>query len=285
MPDSIVSNSPVRANVHLVTPEMAADILSRNRVNRPLRVMRIAFFSDLVTNDQFVMTGEPVQVEGYLTDPEFGLLNGQHRLHGIVRANKPAQLLIVEGIERSTRMFMDTGAKRTFADALRMEREVSNAAAHASAVRLGYTLETQGATAVLTGGSRIPQSNAELLAWYDAHPELSEALPVARRVRDEIGASEPAMAYACMMLSEIDAKECEDFFERLTRGDALIEGDPVLILRRYMLNARAKRPRPRAVMQLAVSFKAWNVRRAGETIKNLRWAPYGTYQEEFPTPI
>lgn len=263
---------------------MAADILARNTVNRPLRVMRVAYFADLATNDQFAMTGEGIQIDGYLDDPEFALLNGQHRLHGIVKSGKTVQLLIVEGIERSTRMFMDTGAKRNFADTLRMERAVSDASGFASAVRLGYTLETQGATAMLTGGSRIPQSNADLLAWYDAHPELTEALPVARRVRKELGASEPAMVYAHMLLSELEEKECEEFFERLIQGDALQEGDPLLVLRRYLLNARTKRPRPRSTMQLAVTFKAWNARRTGEAVKLLRWSPWGS-QEPFPTPV
>jgi len=105
-----------------VTPEQATKWLGTSKVNRPLRETRVEFYVNLIDEGRFVMTGEPVQFEGSLAAGTEVLVNGQHRLTAISRGQKPVRLLVVDGVDKGSQVYMDTGARRAFADVLHMER-------------------------------------------------------------------------------------------------------------------------------------------------------------------
>ena len=290
----------LEAHVWEVTPELAAEWLKTKKINRNVRPSRVRFFTHLLETGKFVMTGEPAQFEGFLGDSDVHLVNGQHRLEAITKARTgmitdgdgdefmskftgSARLLVVQGVEPGSQVFMDSGARRNFSDVLAMERNVKEARSLAATARLGLLMEQGRAGALVAGGGQDLPNNSELLEWFDRHPDAPEAVAMARQVRRELGANEPAMAVAYMLFSGIDADECADFFDKLVTMANLPQDDPVLVLRRWMTNAMGKRPRPRAAIQLAVTIKAWNSRRGDAPLRQLRWRPYGPNAEDFPS--
>jgi hypothetical protein len=278
-----------------VTPELATTWLTCNHVNRNIREQRIEHFSHLIVEGNLLLTGETIQFEGYLHDGSAALVNGQHRLSGIVAAERPALLLVVQGVARGSQVYIDTGARRTFADVLRMERGVSDPNATSAVVRLGYMIDVGRATELFTGGGQNPPNNGELLTWYDRHgPKLEEPVLTGRRVRRELGGNASAAAIARLQFDAIDADAAEVFFDDLCGGIDLMAGDPILAMRKWYINRPSKVTRlVRAPYQLALLIKTWNNRRAGNPMRLATFHPYDAggptggkqRREAFPTPI
>ena len=263
-----------------VTPEQATKWLGTSKVNRGLRETRVTFFMNLIDEGRFVMTGEPIQFEGSLAAGDEVLVNGQHRLTAISRGQKPVRLLVVDGVDKGSQVYMDTGTRRAFYDVLAMERGVFNTRQLAGAVTFGYLLDQGRHKEQLTGGSTVPPNNGELLQWFDEHPQLEVALGWGQRVYREIGLNMSSTTIAWMRFNLISPDECTEFFNRLVDGEELERGHPVLALRKWALT-RTK-PKPRAPQQCATTIKAWNAFRSGESVVQLRWRAYA---DDFPEAI
>lgn len=97
-----------------ITPEVASFMLSKNLYNRQLRPRVVERYAkDIIENRWQSQTGETIKISTIGT-----LLDGQHRLHAIVKANKPVVMTIASEIDESAFEVIDTGAKRTGGDAL-----------------------------------------------------------------------------------------------------------------------------------------------------------------------
>jgi hypothetical protein len=270
-------------HIMLVTPELAEEWLAINHVNRDLRKTNVDKFVRFIERGKFVMTGEGIQFEGFLNDENVRLVNGQHRLTAIVQTGKAQWMLVIEGIGTSTQMYMDTGSRRNFADVLKLERGVINAARVASSVRLGYLTDNEQFE--VTGGGQREPGHDLLLEWFDAHPDVVEATKLGCRVRDQFQANAPAFAVAKMLFDRIDEEDSQSYFEDLFSGAGLPEGDPIIKLREYFIRAAVGRDRPRSTVQLAVACKAWNYRRTNRVVKSfLKWTYFGAAREPFPVP-
>jgi hypothetical protein len=82
---------------------MAAALLKRNRSNRKLRDYHAARISRLIAGGRWQFNGDTVKL-----DLEGGLLDGQHRLHAIIKAQITVPLVVVYGIERKAFSTIDT---------------------------------------------------------------------------------------------------------------------------------------------------------------------------------
>src|SRR4051794_31155207 len=101
-----------------VTPAVAADMLAANTKNRTLRRTLVDVYAADMAKGNWQFTGEAVKIS---TDGV--LLDGQHRLEAIVQAGVTVPMLVVRGLPRATQDVMDSGAKRSAADALRLRDE------------------------------------------------------------------------------------------------------------------------------------------------------------------
>lgn len=273
------------ANEVEVSPTLAEHWLETYNVSnyRPLDRRRVDRFAGLLTRGEFHRTGEPIQFSGRLGQPGCRLENGQHRLAGIVASGIPATLLVVEGVAPEAMLFMDTGKPRKFSDYLRHLGDPDYRYI-AAAVRLGVQLEYNRVSARDSGG-HMPIEFDELLAFYNANrPGLHDALSTARKIASETHMSRTAATVMMWRLRQIDPEDAEAFADALISGADLPAGDPILALRRWLLNSTHTTPRPRPGMQLAFGFKAWNAARAGRTLHHLRWRTVGSQAEGFPHP-
>lgn len=277
----------------MVTPEMAAAWVSptMNPRNRRAKKGRVDYFVSVIETGQYKYTGEPVQFSGFLDDGTAQLRNGQHRLIAIVRTGQPQTMLVVEGIDDDVMPYLDTGARRSFADNLEI-RGISNARDLAAATGLHYTLSNPATRKMMvTGGGTPIYTHADLGAWFDRHEALIRAsLSPARRAKSVFGASVQGVGTAWILLTEHTASETGDvdeFFDRLvTDGPTGLRMSrdkvaPMVSLRRWMTRSvMDKRPRPRATIQTAILIKAWNFEQEGVLIGPLVWKPGAG--EDFP---
>ena len=282
--ESTVVALSAKASVLFVTPDMASRWLELNFSNRVISPAVVKRFVRIIQSGQFKMTGEGIQFEGSLADGTASLKNGQHRLLAIAQTGVGQWLVVVEGIEANSQLVMDSGRKRSFGDALHLQRGVVDASAVAALVKLGYLYDAGRINTVGTGGGNDEATPLELLTWFDAHPEVKGAQVRGKRAAKHTGFNKTACGLARLLFDRVDPADSELFFSRLESGVGYQQGDPLLVARQWIQGKIQNRTLalPRPSDQAAVLIKAWNDRRNGRTRKQIK---YNRFDEAYPTPV
>lgn len=258
-----------------VTPEMALNWINENRetANRHLNNTVVAKYASDIANGNWQVNGSSI-----VFSKDGKLLDGQHRLHAIVKAGKPVQTLVITGVDEIAFETIDTGLKRRVADALHiMGYPQSNALA--TLAHLTAYFAKHGT--LHTGMHYVVPTTQEVLAFVARDGQLMldairQTVPVQRQFTHS-----SIYAFYYMKLGEINVHDRDVFFEQLERGENLQEGDPVYALRRVLGNYAARRNRAPRVIIGAVLVKAWNAFREHRSIKNLSFSA----TEDYPTPV
>ena len=156
----------VRIWIQYITPEWAKERLgSSNTVNRHEKERRIdAIARNNTVRRGYKFTGVPI-----LFDNEWNILDGHHRLKGIVKSGKPAYLLVVWGLEKKDVIpMLDDIAIRTLGDRLQLEFGIENSKSFAS-------------VCVIFDQLRRPKDKT---SWYA--PTYPEIVPIFKKYRDDI---------------------------------------------------------------------------------------------------
>lgn len=243
-----------------VTPEMAARWLARNTRNRTIRKSDLDRYKRDIATGRWHMEGSPLRFA-----PDGTLLDGQHRLTAIVETGATLTLLVVRGIAVEAQNVMDTGRKRTAADALAINGH-KNSAAEAAVARIVIEVETNH----LDSAGNYDISHEEIAATIDANPDISTAIeftkPLARRTD-----CPPAMvAYTYLVMCRIDPVAAAEFWVGMADKIGLREGDPVIALSNRFAEARRNRERINRRTHLSMIYRAWNARRKGDSLRYLR---------------
>jgi hypothetical protein len=174
-----VSRDPLRCEVVEITPEIAAQWLALNRLNRPLRPGRVAEIATMMAAHQWEITGEAIK---FGTDGL--LLDGQHRLAAVIASGITIRSLVIWEVDTAARMFMDSGKARTLGDIVTMEGieggpELVGVARASLALRIG----------IVTGSLPRYVTRKSIAEMVIKH---RQALHVAARrgenIRDQVGA-------------------------------------------------------------------------------------------------
>jgi hypothetical protein len=263
----------------IVTPEMAAEILRSNSHNRGVRARHVAALADDMERGAWRDNGETIKIAADGT-----LIDGQHRLHAIIGSNTSQRMMIVRDLSMSVQETIDTGAKRSFADALRLRGEV-NVIDLASVTRRVDAWER---------GFHRPSSAtvmqptfAQLSATLEAHPEIRDSATVAKVVTKVLRVQTSIIGLCHWVFDGIDEPDAKGFFDQLAEADGLRKGDPVHTLRRSIVDLRGgtRNAGMSDDMLAAWMIKTWNAYRQGRQMSLVRWRAGGVNPEAFPEPI
>jgi len=205
------------------------------------------------------------------------LLDGQHRLHALVEADASLPMLVVRDVPPAAQAVMDSGSKRTAADALSLSGEQS------------ATTLASVALLVITDGaaSRKQVSTSEIMAAISTDPSIRWASEAISRYR-VTGVTPSVVGYAYWRLSSIDAAAAHSFFDSLSNLVGLPAGSPILALHRRLSNGTGdQRQRSHAYRQetLACIFMAWNAWRKNENRSIIKLAYAASGRLSIPKPI
>lgn len=269
-----VPQGTVESKVVKITPKMAEEWLGRNSHNRPIRNTRVEELVGAIERGEWMVNGDAIRFAA-----DGSLLDGQHRLWAIALAGKPVESVVTTGLATYAQETMDLGARRNLRDALTLRGEV-NANMVAAIVALKWRLD-QG----LIRTTRKP-TVAQGIAVLDAHPALREAKAVASRANDRFKVSGAVVGVCWYEFASIDGDAADAFFDKLVTGTNLMEGSPILALRRHLerMTAAGTGARANALQTHALFIKAWNAYREGRHVDNLIWRAAGTNAEPFPAP-
>lgn len=257
----------------LVTPDKAKRYLANAAPNRNVRPQLVERYVADMQAGRWVFTADAIR---FNKDGE--LIDGQHRLLACVEAGKSFRSLTVRGLDNSVMPQIDTGAKRSLADVLRLRGD-TNVNQVAAAIVTDWRWE-QGAPQQ----SSLHPTIAESLLWLDEHPDLREATRRAGFARSSplrfpIG---PTAAVIRRIAAKHDPEQVEKFLLALQFGADVADDDPRFRLRAWALGVNANSQvlsKPPAYFYHAMLIKAWNYWIAGKKVKLLTWKPS---VEDFP---
>lgn len=258
-PLDIVTNK-LSADFTIVTPTMAAEWLKSNNKNRNMRGVNVNMYARDMASGSWIVTGQAIQF-----DRDGNLIDGQHRLMGIVRSDVPVMMLVVRGLDPRAQAVIDAGAKRTAADALNF-RGVPNATRVAATARLCLSL-ANGANDARNSASF---TNTEIDDYRFAHPEVETAVRATGELHKYIPLTPSVLAYCWMTLSTVDSFACAEFFKAIANNATNGIGDPRNTLLLRLRSDKDKGIRPTAQEQICLVIRAWNYWRKGEQVKYFR---------------
>lgn len=255
-----------------VSPELAAEWLTRNTNNRPLSKNTVQQLAGQIQRGEWQLTHQ-----GIAFDEDDVLIDGQHRLAAIVRAGVTVPLTVTHGVPRTAFTVMDTGRKRTGRDALALAGETN--ATHLAAALRGLHLYLHVPNSAWSGGSSVT-SNDQLLVMLEKHPGIRDALnqgiALNRGCRITVTAATIGWYVTTVARPDIDQSS---WLDGVVTGARLESGDPRLTLRNTMLSlaaGNAHRRRDDSREHLLYYLKAWNAWVEGRSIKLLRRSPNET---------
>lgn len=246
-----------QAELVLLTPELAQEWLGRNTHNRPLKTRKIEQYARDIEAGRWLLTGESIK---FATDGR--LLDGQNRLHAVIKADKPIKVLVVRGLRPDAQNVMDTGVARTVGDALAMSG-VSNAMRVAASARIAMAVEQK----VPLGTSRF--SNSEVQAWVMDHIDICEAHTILGTDSRLVPLPPAVRVYCAWRLMQVDEPAASEFFSQLATGVGTSQGSPILALRRRLAGTYGAERRITQTEQVTSVFRAWNAWRQGRPLERV----------------
>lgn len=257
--DILLESAKPNASVIVVTPDMASRWLERNAINRRIKPAAISRFARDMKAGRWELTGEAIKfgADGYLKD-------GQNRLHACVKSGTPFVTFVIRGVSATAQRVMDTGSARTAADALSIAGE-KHTALLAAAARIAIEVEA----GVLDQRNYQP-THAEIEAFLHDNPDMRDAAAFASRVARRTDCPPSMVTYTTWALGRINPKQAYDFWLAAAEKADLRPGDPVIALTNRFAEARRSHERLPRRAYLSAIYRAWNARRKGQPLRQLK---------------
>lgn len=255
-----------------IDPTLAADWLeNHNKANRSVSKPTVALYARLMSEGKWDFNGETIQF-----DLNGNLINGQHRLLAVVESGVPLDALVVSGLPVQAKDSIDQQRKRTPGDVLKMHG-YPNGNKIAGIARLVNAWDNGHRGNGLVGGSQTALAPTEVLALVEAEPLILHAAVAASSSAADILAPGRAYGSLWVLTHRVDPDFAEEFFRRLTTGEMLEAGNPILTLRRYWTNL-SKRSTTNRKLRVATAYdhlhsgvRAWNAAARGEKLQTIVW--------------
>jgi hypothetical protein len=271
----------------LITPEVARTYLEYNHPNnRNIVVYHVEFLTKEILEGYWKPgTGQPINF-----DIHGQLINGQHRLLAIIKADQAVWCTVAYDCQEDAFLSLDVGRKRTTADVLHVAGE-KDANTLSGALRLLQAWEANA-----NFDKHDPVSGPAATDILKVHARLREAIGESRRYFKVIGGLGPSLIVTFWyLISTIERDEADAFYGGLFEGANLTIGHPVLALRNLLLaqNQHSRRwtiPRQTKVYGRYL-VKGWNLFALGmrrtqikvmdtEVLDHLE-TPIGTHWERY----
>jgi hypothetical protein len=271
-----MANDNITSKVEQIDPVKARNWLKQNTDNRKLRIHRVEDLTAAILRGEWQLDGSPIRFSR-----SGKLLDGQHRLAAIEKAARTVPCLVVRGLPEEAQETMDRNLSRKFSDVLFIAKE-PNATTLAASTALVWRYENR-----LFGkdGSRDRPSFPQLHDVLNRNPELRRSVQAAGSYVKKIKMPRTYLAAARTVLMSIDEQDADHFFSELMAGAELTQIDPIFRLREGLnQNAMSRSKKYSSDHLLGLMFKAWNLYRAGESVKNLSYRAGGAAPEPYPYP-
>ena len=220
----------IRTRREIITPEQAQALLALNTHNRALATKRVNELATAIKNGHWRFNGASIVI---LANGQLG--DGQHRLAAVVVAGMPIETNVTYGVTQEAFPTIDIGRVRTTRDLVALSGIPNANIATAAASVLwriivgapyNETVSPELAMAVLDRYQTVSYWSSK----YHGSTALRSIIPGA------------ALVAACVYLDQIANRPdlAHDFYEKMSTGLNIVEGDPVGSLRNKLLTSKIK---------------------------------------------
>lgn len=244
------------ATIEIVTPPMAEAYLAKMRPNRKIRDGRVTMWAGLMEAEKWRLTNQ-----GIAFDSDGYLIDGQHRLWGVIRSGKPVAFLVVRGLPTAAQNLIDGGTPRKAGDQFDITFATRDGKQRVAIARVIHLLRTGWAAPT----QAIPTEEAfAQIERYRAEIEWALGVFPSRR------AVAPAPVVGAWCYAYPTAPEqIAEFADSYVNGAGLDRGDPLLLLREHVISVGATGDSTlRMEMALKAARAIW-ARMNGESVKRL----------------
>ena len=162
--------------IETITPYLAEQYLGKNTHNRNVNQRIVYKYANDMEKGYWNFDGAPIRFSNDGT-----LLDGQHRLHAIIKSGKNIDLLVVRGLVQETQATMDVGSMRQASDFFQING-VGNSTTIAAMIR-GYLVKLNGTISIRADGNSKSYglsnvvngrsiSSMEIIDEYNKNPTL-----------------------------------------------------------------------------------------------------------------
>ena len=239
----------------------AKKILQGNNKNRHLNKKLINKYLRLMNIGRWVLNGETIKI-GRDGD-SFILLDGQHRLNAIAKADKPVRVSLALGLSPDNFKTIDTGRSRSAGDILKMAG-YKNVHILSAAVRWLLTYEND--EKMYWRSEVCPE---DILEGLKRWPRMNELTTSAERLRAIV---QPSLGIFFMYVTKhIDQDLSFDFFNKIEHGKDLEKGSPIANFRTIMMKFRSQQVLLDKRYSIAYLINTWNSYYTDSKISSIRW--------------
>lgn len=250
----------------IITPEKAAQLLQKNKRNRPLSKRTVESYAEQMKKGIWKFNGEPIIIsDGGV------LLDGQHRLAAIVKSQTTQKMLIVTGPEADVFDTIDVGYNRTAGHILGIA-DIKNSN-HVAAIISKYHKLSEG---LVTDAGNVNLAKTEILAVYKKAPAFwDEVSHFSQRTGSKVPILSMATvgAYAAYLIKDKghDNNLVFSFFSQLDKPETA-QNSSLIRLYEALIKAKLKGYRITAQLRHALIVKTWNAFLKGKEIKVLNYS-------------
>jgi hypothetical protein len=230
-----------------VTPAMAAEWLTKNEKNRAMNIPRVRRWAKIIKDGKWRLTHQ-----GIAFNEAGQLVDGQHRLAGIVEADQAVEMLVTHGMEFFEAV--DTGRSRSAADILHISG-FTNTVNLAAAIKFIHAYDNSASRLMFSNDRIHGMTPADIEeAAHDLADDLYDHYADAYEIYKRIGGGvSPFMAARYVInrwcvrnglgpargrgQDNASGNAADAWFEGLRSGANLGYGDPRLSLTSWALNA------------------------------------------------
>lgn len=257
------------AHVASVSPAMARAWLEHNKKNRNVSASLVNRYAQVMKAGGWEVNGEAI-----IFDTNGNLIDGQHRLHAIVKADVEVDTVVVLGVEPDSIYTIDTGRMRRASDLLHMEGFKDSLSLAAAVKIIMQYLD----------GQLVPSQHHK--RYIENQAVLDFAQKHERRLAVSAQAWGSNMTESALMprslglaahfiMARKDEEMADEFFDLLRDSNGLPEDHPVRaaydrLFRRALTHTGQRRSDEGKFETLAILFRAWSLWRQGKQSKQIR---------------
>lgn len=263
----------IESRTVVITPALAEFLLTKNSHNRPLNKGNASKIANAMINNEWQYDGTPISFDKYGK-----LLNGQHRLTGVVLSGKSIIFKITSGFSPSIFATMDVGKVRTGSDVLAIAG-IDNYKLVAQTANFVYQFKRGSVSINATKSSRNTSqpnttlSHSKLLEFVEVNPLLKESVDFqVKQKKMQTGLLPSYMVSGLYFLfAEKNKQQAEEFLTGVLVGEHLTSTQSMFHLRNRLVNSKFdKRNRLQHNEVVKLTIWAWNKFRTNARVKTLK---------------
>ncbi len=246
-----------------ITPDMAAEMLEHNTMNRNISQLNVTRYANDMASDAWEQNGETIKIAVDGT-----ILDGQHRLWAIIESGMTITMIVVYNVSKQAIGSIDSGIIRYFHHLLKIKGSEHHMTA-AMITKLAWIYENYDGQ-MHAGSAKTETRNSVLEPFYDQNRDMIEhAAAVA-----ECGAHhfvKSHLGFCFYLFLRNNPQKAEEFIKLVKSGDNLHTGHPVMTLRTKLTDNRISKTKLTVRETMAFYIKAWNAFLKGRDLSIFRW--------------